>query len=179
VKRRKDGRGDGWAAAHRLLHEDRNAKGIKRIGFHMEDIDQMFGSETAFSVNCADRLFCEYQPLDGHENRYKIIRDHALVALFDRKLTAAAAAHADNYLSLSLYLKICRLGDVQLRAPRFFFCIGGHDPPWILSERNIWTGEKCGRDVIIETREGAHWRRIWDEIGLTDQRLDLRGSLRG
>jgi hypothetical protein len=167
VKRRADGAGDAWAMAHRCLG----------TGHQMNDVDAIFGFE-AFGANTGEKLFLEYEP-DNYENRMEVIREHAVIALFDRKTTEGAAFGGNNRRSFSLYLHICRIiAASQAYPPRFFFCIGGQSPPWCLMEIDIKTGEHVKRrDTIIETTEPADWRRIWDALGLNELRLKLRSSL--
>ncbi len=167
VKRRIDGAGDGWAAAHRALGP----------GHQMNDVDAIFGFE-AFGANTGDKLFLEYEP-DHYENKLKVVRQHAVIAMFDRKASANAAFGDNNRRSFSFYLHMCRvIASAQSCPPRFFFCIGGQQPPWQLLEVDIWAGEHIkGRDTVIETTAPADWRRIWDVLGLASLRKQLRQSL--
>jgi hypothetical protein len=143
----------------------------------MNDIDAIFGFE-AFGANTGEKLFLEYEP-DNYEHRLEIIREHALIALFDRKSSQGSAFCENNRRSFSLYLYLCRVvATAQAYPPKFFFCIGAQCPPWILTEIDITTGQHIkGRDATIETTEPADWRRIWDALGLTELRMKLRGSL--
>lgn len=169
VKRRVDGGGDAWALAHRSLG----------TGIQMNDVDAIFGFE-AFGANTGEKLFLEYEP-DNYERRLEVIREHAVIALFDRKTTEGAAFSENNRRSFSLYLHMCRtIAAAQAYPPRFFFCIGNQAPPWRLMEIDITTGSHIkGRDTIIETTEPADWRRIWDALGLTELRMKLRRSIGG
>jgi hypothetical protein len=167
VKRRMDGAGDMWASAHRELGG----------GYQMNDVDAIFGFE-AFGANTGEKLFLEYEP-DNYEYRLEIIREHAVIALFDRKSTEGAAFCGNNRRSFSFYLHLCRvISSAQAYPPRFFFCVGGQSPPWCLMEIDVKTGAHIkGRNTIIETTQPADWRRIWDALGLTELRLKLRRSL--
>jgi hypothetical protein len=177
VKRRMDGEGDGWAAAHRSLDDAGDINGIKDIGFPMNDVDVMFGFQ-AFGMNTGDKLFVEYQP-DGWPNRSKFIRQFAVVALFDRKFTENAAFSSANRVSTAYHLWICRtFATCQAYPPRFFYSIGGQTPPWVMVELDITTGQRCGRNTIIKTASHAEWIDIWDRLGLVDLRLALRAALR-
>jgi hypothetical protein len=167
VKRRADGKGDAWANAHR------DALGP---GFPMNDVDGCFGF-VAFGSNTGDRMFIEYVP-DDYVNRFNVIREHAVIALFDRKATEELAFSDNNCVSLSLYLYQCRAFSAAQALPcRFFFCIGGQKPPWRMVEVNIETGERInGPDIILKS---ANWRCIWDALGLIELRSNLRRFLDG
>lgn len=164
VKRRMDGKGDAWATAHRCLG----------TGNQMNDVDAVFGFE-AYGANTGEKLFLEYEP-DDYQNRLNVIREHGLIALFDRKTSEGAAFGEGNRRSFSLYLHLCRvIAAQQPYPPRFFFCIGGQEPPWQLIEIDITAGAKTGHEVTIYSAQSAEWRRVWDALGLSELRMKLRG----
>ena len=159
VRFRSDGAGDAWALAHRQLG----------IGYHMHDIDAIFGFH-AFGSNTGESLFQEYEPDDYH-NRGSVIRSFAVVAMFDRKRTEQAAFSSENKLSLAFYLHQCRAhAKNQTHAPRFFLVLGGQSPPWQMVELNIEDGSEVGRNNVT----GKNMREIWDALGLSDLRFALR-----
>lgn len=161
VKRRMDGRGDAWADQHRLLGKN----------YSMYDMDAVFGF-VAFGQATADRLFLETQP-NFSNNTSPFIRRFAFMAMFDRKASEAAAFCHENEYQTAFYLEQCRiLSTNQPRPVRFFFCIGGHAPPWRLIEIDINTGDRLGS--VILPADGKLWLPIWDALGLTDLRLELR-----
>ena len=165
VKPRADGKGDGWANAHR-----------EQLGpdYHCQDIDGYFGF-CAWGANSGDRLFMEHVP-DGFKNANNLIREYAVVALFDRKSTTSAARCDRNIKSTSFYLWLCRnLSMAQPFPVRFFWVIGKDNPPWMMQELSIETGEEK-EDMI--TLDKPDWRSIWDTIGLTDLRNSLKKWLR-
>jgi hypothetical protein len=163
VKRRMDGMGDGWANAHRGLGRE----------YYMNDVDALFGIEM-YGHNTGNRLFAEYEP-DTYLHRQDVIREYALVALFDRKATLAAAWRPQNRPSLGFYLYLCRVSAcAQPLPPRFFLCLGEHEPPWTLYEIDIWTGTHCGKEEVLETADRATFEQVWDHLGLTELRTQLR-----
>jgi len=158
VKRRMDGEGDGWANEHR--------EALGR-SWWMQDVDAMFGFEV-FGQNTSNRLFMEYVP-DDWENHGKVIREYGIIALFDRKcsLEMALAGH----VSAGLYLHNCRVfGKYQGVDPKFFYVIGGQEPPWSLAEIDIHTGERCG-DVVV--MPDGNWQPLWEQLGIVQVRREL------
>lgn len=165
VKARADGAGDAWAQSHRTLGRD----------FHMHDIDVLFGL-VAFGQNTGERLFLEYVP-DNYQNRTSVIRKFAAVAMFDRKASTKAAFSQQNALSTAQYLWQCRTlgeGGNQPLMPKFFFVIGKQTPPWEMIEIDIYTGERTGVEELIFMKSQAEWQRVWDALGLTSLRNELR-----
>ena len=160
VKRRHDGGGDAWANAHRQLPSS----------VFLQDIDSFFGS-LFFGKHCEEELFVEYEP-DHFRNASSWIREFGVVALFDRKSTSSAA-HADsNNVSTAWYLWLCRsFAEKQPVAPKFFFVIGGQQPPWTLLEIDIYTGLKNSSTIIDEN---DNWLQLFPKLGL----IDLRNTLR-
>lgn len=164
VKIRADGQGDGWANQHRELGQT----------FNMQDLDGFFGLYV-FAKNSANSLFLEYAP-DRIENREKVIRRFAVVALFDRKKTEDAALSDMNIVSTAFYLWTCRqIGDRQPIAPRFFYVIGDDNPPWTMIELNIASGERLGCYLLT----GYNWRDVWEVAGLRKIRDELRRWVQG
>ena len=161
VRIRNDNAGDEWATAHRSLGPT----------FNMHDIDALVGF-MAFGQNTGEKLFLEYVP-DAWNNRSKLIRNFAAVAMFDRKATEATAFSEHNRLSVAYYLWLCRcVGGSQPLPPKFFFVVGGKSPPWTMIELDISTGERTGvRQEITSTRD---WRPLWDAVGLSKIRNQLR-----
>lgn len=160
VKPRYDGGGDGWAKAHR--------EGLGN-GFYMSDVDGIIGV-VGFAANTEGLLFQEYVVEPSRELR--TVRRFATVAMFDRKSTEKNAFCEKNEFGLAWYLDLCRrLGETQPRAPRFFFVIGSKEPPWTMIELDIDTSLEIDRQVITS---GRNWRCIWDAIGLTTLRNELR-----
>ena len=159
VRVRADGKGDGWAKAHRSLGQT----------FNMTDFDGVMGL-VAYASNTGDKLFMEYVP-DNYANRFKRIRQFAYVAMFDRKTTRACAFGDANTVSLSVQLDHCRrLGQTQPHDPKFFFVVGRDAPPWELIELDIQTGEECG----ARTLASLDTRAVWEVVGLVDLRDALR-----
>jgi hypothetical protein len=141
----------------------------------MQAVDCMFGF-TAFGSNTADRLFLEYAP-DGTaaDKLVKRVRTHGFVAMFDRKCSEGKAFDPSNYLSLSVYLDACRaLSERQGTNVRFFFVIGGNEPPWTMIEVDRFTGERTGSPVEIRASRSdprnPEWETVWRELGLTKER---------
>lgn len=162
VRVRADKKGDAWANAHR------DALGNK---YYLQDVDAMFGY-VAFGHNTGERLFLEYVP-DSYENRGSWIREYGYVALFDRKTSEQAAFSSQNSLSASVYLHLCRrLAAGQPIAPRFFFVIGGQEPPWEMIEISIESGEETGQRAVI--RSASDWSTIWAALGLADMRNTIK-----
>ncbi|MBF0098376.1 MAG: hypothetical protein HQM04_17945 [Magnetococcales bacterium] len=161
ARARVDGRGDAWANEHRTSLGAR---------FNMMDLDAFFGT-VCFGQNTVDRLFIEYVP-DDYANRFKVLREFGLVAMFDRKSSLNAALEANNQISTAVYLWICRkLGIGQSNPPKFFFVIGGQDPPWEMIEIDIHNGEQTGlRATIVHHSD---WRRVWETLGLASLRREL------
>jgi hypothetical protein len=161
VKLRADGGGDGWANTHRLQLGNQ---------FLMSDIDCLFGG-LVFGQNTGERLFMEYAP-DNWANRTKRIRQFAMVAMFDRKKTEAAALSAHNTLATAFYLWLARVhGASQPKPPRFFYVIGGDSPPWDMIEVDIHTGDTA-TDII--RLNSVDWPTMWAALGLTDLRNELK-----
>lgn len=160
VRPRYDGKGDGWADAHR-----------RHLGlpFYMQDIDGVFG-QTIFAANTADALFIEYEP-DSIANRLRLVRQFGLIAFFDRKWSREAAIENSNPVQIAFYLWLCRMFDWQPIKPRFFFVIGTEVPPWLMIELNTQSGEPV-REVLLSA--GSLWSDIWEAIGLAPGRRKLR-----
>lgn len=153
VKVRVDGRGDSWANEHR------HQLGNEAL---MQDLDAMFGF-TAFGHNTGERLFLEYVP-DSFQNRCSSMRNFGVVALFDRKSTENAAFSSKNALSSNFYRFLCRtIATVQPIPPRFFFVIGGQEPPWMMIEVDICTGQETGNRVEVNS---SNFRTLWESLGL-------------
>ena len=160
VRLRMDGKGDGWAQAHR-----------DELGqtFNMSDMDGLVGL-VGFAANTGDRLFMEYVP-DNYANKGKTIRRFAVVALFDRKSSREFALSDSNAVSLAFYLDLCRrLGQTQAKPPKFFLIIGRQEPPWEMVELDITTGQ-----VVSEfTLQQGRWKVFWQAVGLVALRNELR-----
>lgn len=168
VRKRADGKGDGWANAHR------DVLGTK---FLMQDVDGYFGF-LVYGDNTGERLFLEYVP-DDYANRTKPVRSFAIVAMFDRKTTMDAATSEENALSRAFYLWLCRtIGRAQPaeKQPRFYFVVGGQQPPWDMLELDILTGERIGDIVHLAN---ADWPHIWETLGLAPLRRSLLAWLQG
>jgi hypothetical protein len=165
TKIRVDGRGDVWADCHRT-----------QLGRHflMQDVDGLFGNMT-FAHNTGEKLFLEYVP-DSYKNREKAIRQFAVVALFDRKSSAAWAFSVRNRVSTALYLEMCRrFATGQPFPPRFFYIIGKDSPPWEMIELCIDTGQEVGQRTRIHTMENSNeWAKLWEAVGLSGLRDELR-----
>jgi len=160
VRVRHDGKGDGWAKAHR-----------SQLGptFNMNDVDGLIGL-VGFAANTGDRFFIEYVP-DDYSNRLNMIRQFATVALFDRKTSRDYAFGDANRVSLSWYLDLCRrLGQTQPKPPKFFLVIGRDAPPWNLIELDINTGKEVSDHVL----PAMNWRQVWQQVGLAALRAELR-----
>ena len=163
VRSRIDGQGDGWALAHRDLGPT----------FNMHDVDAMFGV-CAFGQNTGEKLFLEYVP-DNYQNRFKTIRKFGYVALFDRKSSMQALMAERNKLSTAFYLSLCRtLGLSQPVMPKFFYVIGGQEPPWIIREVDIETGELLDNVAELHNAGNNDWRRVWKCLGLIELRETIR-----
>lgn len=161
VKVRGDCGGDAWADAHRT------ALGK---GFYIQDVDAMFAA-SFFGMNTGEKLFLEYEP-DHYENHGRLVRSFAVVAAFDRKANERAAFSSHNAVSTSLYLYQCRLYSLHQPEPaRFFYVIGGQHPPWRMIELDINSGDRCGTEVSVDGRD---WGRVWNALGLTRLRKELR-----
>jgi hypothetical protein len=161
VRIRVDGQGDPWANAHR------EALGNK---FYLQDIDALFGMEV-FGANTGDRLFLEYEP-DSYENKANVIREFAMVAMFDRKSTLPWARSPQCCLSRGVYLWMCRaLRAQQPKAPKFFLVVGRDSPPWQMVEIDIDTGDEINEPMSIDADS---FQRVWQQLGLTQLRKDLR-----
>ena len=157
VKIRSDGNGDQWANQHR------DELGSK---FYIQDVDGLFGM-CSFAQNSGERLFMEYVP-DHYRNKSKIIREFAVIAIFDRKQSKHAIQVSD--LSTAFYLHQARLyGRVQPIMPKFFFVVGT-ESPWTLIELNITTGETISECVL----DDGEWLSVWKTLKLTDMRDLLR-----
>lgn len=158
VLERTDQAGDGWARAHR----EANPR------WYMQDVDALMAIETR-AYNTGDKFFMEYVP-DGFQHREKSIRQHAVVALFDRKSCREAAFGEHGRASLSLYLHLCRaLGQTQPVQPKFMFTIGKDKPPWEVIEVDPESG-----DVVAEhALTSANWAEVWKAAGLSDLRAEL------
>ena len=105
VRIRADGKGDGWARAHRQLGAT----------FNMTDFDGLMGL-VAFAANTGEKLFMEYVP-DNYRNRLNLIRQFAIVAMFDRKASREYAFSEANRVSLSWHLTSGESGHVVLAPP--------------------------------------------------------------
>lgn len=163
VKPRYDGKGDGWANAHRDLGPT----------FNMNDADALMGV-VSFAWNTGERLFIEDVP-DNYINRYSSIREFAYVALFDRKTNLDFALSNENAVSRAMYLHLCRIiSAYQPLPPRFFFVIGGQCPPWEMHEIAIDSSEPKGDAIILPCRDGSIWRSVWETCGLKSLRDELR-----
>ncbi|MBF0436932.1 MAG: hypothetical protein HQL77_16385 [Magnetococcales bacterium] len=161
ARSRVDARGDAWANEHR--------HGLG-MSFLMMDIDAIFGM-VAFGQNTSDQLFIEFVP-DNYVNRLKSVRMFGLVAMFDRKSSENAAFDDRNRISTAVYLWICRsLGKFQDHKPKFFYVIGGQNPPWRMVELNIETGEATGSEAVITTRDD--WPNVWNFLGLSSLRREI------
>lgn len=161
VKCRHDGQGDAWANEHR------SALGS---GDYLHDVDTLFGIQV-FGHNTGEKLFLEYEP-DNFENRAKILRSFAVVAMFDRKSSSGGAFCPENRLSLSFYLWQCRMfAQWQPTPPRFFIVIGGQSPPWQMIELDIYTGKKVGVPVQVD---GSRFADVWNALGLRKLRRELK-----
>lgn len=160
VRHRVDGGGDAWAAVHRDL-------GTR---FLMQDVDALFGC-SVFGSNTGDRLFLEHVP-DAYKHRNNEIRNFAVVAMFDRKTTFENAFSKNNLLSFGLYLWQCRtFASKQPIAPKFFFVIGGQEPPWAMQEINITTGDVINQPIEVDAQS---FDVVWQTLGLKDMRNELR-----
>lgn len=165
VKTRSDGKGDEWARAHRSLGR----------GNQMHDVDALFGAHV-FGHNTGEKLFLEYEP-DHYEKRMNAVRSFAVVAMFDRKTSEAAAFGQENKLSRDLYLWQCRVfATAQPIPPRFFIVVGGQEPPWTMHELCINTGERLGHPVDVD---GRSFSAVWNRLGLTRLRSELRRWVTG
>ena len=137
--------------------------------YFMQDLDAMFGS-VVFGHNTGDRLFLEYVP-DNYENRTSMIREFALIAMFDRKSNEQCAYNTRNILSRAFYLWTCRTLSAKQPIPaRFFYCFGGQEPPWRLVELDINTGFNTRNSVVLD---GKNWLEVWQQLGLSQLRSDL------
>ena len=164
VKNRIDGKGDGWANAHRKLLGNQ---------FYFQDVDCFFGA-VAFGHNTAERLFLEYVP-DDYENRTKKIRQFGIVALFDRKSSKSAAFGNKNIVSCGVYLWLCRtLGTAQGIKPKFYYVIGNDKPPWEMIEMDIDTADIKEPTVILQS---VNWKEIWEQLGLLELRNEIKKRL--
>ncbi len=159
TKKRVDKKGDTWALAHRKLP-----------GKHyMHDIDGLFGM-AVFGQDGEERLFAEYVP-DRYENNGNVIRDFALIAMFDRKATKEAAQK--DHLGRAFYTWLCRTtGENQPTKPRFFYVIGNREPPWRMVEIDITTGRKINKTVKLTDTED--WNPIWEALGLARLQRELK-----
>ncbi|NCC85188.1 MAG: hypothetical protein EOM03_13835 [Clostridia bacterium] len=157
VKVRMDGKGDAWSNAHR-----------DQLGNNafMQDLDAMFGF-AAFGHNTGERLFLEYVP-DSWENRHNSMRTFGVVALFDRKASLGAAFSGKNALSSNFYRFLCRLiASAQPIPPRFFYVIGGQEPPWTMVDVDICNGQEIGNRVELTS---ANFKTMWESLGLGSAR---------
>lgn len=162
TRARLDGKGDGWANAHRSF------LGREHL---MNDVDGAFGLEV-WGGNTEERIFLEYEP-DVYRTRFKLIRRFALVAMFDRKRDSDAARAAS--VSTAFYLWQARTLSQQQPVPgKFFFVFGGQEPPWTLQELDIQTGLPAGQPVVLPA---VDWSVIWTQIGLAGLRGQLRAHL--
>lgn len=163
VRARTDGRGDGWAEAHRELGPQN----------YMQDVDGFFGM-LAFAQNSAERLFVEFTA-DAFGNRGAIARRFAVIALFDRKRSIDAVRGEQTALSAQFYRWLCReVGTRQPKRPRFFYVVGSDAPPWTMLEVDIDTGERTELPRIIRRPD---MRDIWNAIGLSALRAELAAWL--
>jgi hypothetical protein len=135
------------------------------------DTRQELARVAGVSHDTISRLFVEYVP-DNYRNRLNVIRDYAVVAVFDRKVSREYALGEDNRVSLACYLSLCRrLGQTQPKPPKFFLVIGRDAPPWELVELDIHTGQVLSENTLT----AMNWRVIWRCVGLVDLRDALRG----
>lgn len=159
VKTRRDGRGDAWAAAHRDELGSR---------FLMQDVDASFGA-LVFGHNTGEKLFLEYVP-DDYQNRTKATRDFAVVAMFDRKNSEAAAFANSNLVSRAFYLWQCRVfGTIQPIPPRFYYVIGNQQPPWRMVEIDILSSKQ----IATASVSVGDWTTVWSSLGLIKLRNEL------
>lgn len=161
-KPRLDGKGDGWANTHREMDKLGGVSGI-----YMQDLDACFGFYS-FGQNTAEKLFMEYVP-DSYENRMKSVREFRCVAIFDRKKSEDIAFSRTNLVSLAFHLWLCRkLGEDRLNKPRFFFVYGSNEPPWIMQEVDVNTGEPSPAKIVVQDAESM--KTVWESFGLAEHR---------
>lgn len=160
VRLRMDGGGDEWAAAHRK-HAGRDC--------YMQDVDGLFGF-SMYAHNTADKLWLEYIP-DNYRNKTNVIRNFALVGVFDRKRSWEVAFNERSTLSRSVYLWLCRtVAERQPTPPRFFYVIGA-TAPWQMVEVNITSGVKVGDAMTLN---GEGWEAMFKTLGIDQLRATLR-----
>lgn len=163
VRTRADGKGDGWAGYHREKLGN---------GWYMNDVDVLFGCEV-WGKNTGEKLFAEYVP-DDASNAKSAIRAFGMVAMFDRKRSESAMRHSRSHLSRKFYLWLCRcIASHQGMPPRFFYVIGGDNPPWSMYEVDIYSGQfvNDGDPCILH---GDGWASLWERLGLRELRDELR-----
>lgn len=159
VKIRYDGKGDGWANAHR--------EELPRDNY-MQDIDCFFGINVA-GHNTGDKLFLEYIP-DNYDKNRKSVEDFCIVALFDRKFSEEYAFSNKNYTSRKFYLYICnQLSKNQPVPCKFFYVIGNKNPPWKMIELSLDEGHKIREKYV----DSGDWNEIWKELGLVSIKDEL------
>jgi hypothetical protein len=70
---------------------------------------------------------------------------------------------------------MCRkLAVTQPIPPKFFYIIGGDEPPWDIRSVDIYTGAMGVENCELEK---ASWKAIWSLFGLDKMRQDLQGWL--
>lgn len=160
-KARMDGQGDGWANQHRESLPQSHG---------MLDIDYICGM-AIFGQETSDRLFLEYKPDEFSKNRCTV-RRFGVAAVFDRKASEADAFDGKSTLSLAFYLDLCRVyGERQEVPPKFFYLIGGRNPPWRMIGIDINTGKPNGANAVLGCED---WTHVWKELGIDDVREAIR-----
>lgn len=149
---RHDGGGDGWAEGHRRLG-----------GCYMCDID---GLAAQVLIRGEDALFAEYVA-DGR--RHQRIRDHSVLAIFDRKSSEPTSL---SRYSTAFLLWLCRTIAAGQGAPVRFFFVVGTSAPWTLIELDTVTGDEISRTVQ------SSWRPVWHSLGLLSDRASRTAALR-
>lgn len=51
--------------------------------------------------------------------------------------------------------------------PRFFYVIGGQEPPWLMIEVDINTGVEVGARVELKN---SNFKTVWESLGLGQAR---------
>jgi len=161
VKARADGKGDPWANLHR--------EGLGNEAY-MQDVDAMVGL-VAWSANTAERLFLEVVP-DSYENRVNEVRNFAALAYFDRKRSLVHAMSEANRFSRQVYTWHCRMwAELQPEAPKFFFVIGGNEPPWEMWDVDIYNPQNVVlRGTVTNAKD---FEPLWRAVGLFEKRQRL------
>lgn len=161
---RRDGRGDGWALAHRE----------KLSGAYLlTDVDGYFGA-IYFDRNTSDQLFVEYVDDQPTTERQRLIREVALVGLFDRKRSRDDTKSKEAVTQTALWLGLLRkLRVSQPSPPRFFYVIGPSAGPWEIVELGLSDGHEI-RSLSVDAESMP---AIWERLGLTELRTSLRSSL--